>query len=70
MSDRQRSMSEQDVREMVFGEHAWGDGTSTVQVSEAVQRLGVEGVVLGLTQTVGVINSILQVDVGIDVGRA
>ena len=66
MPDRQRSMGEEDVWEMVFGQHAGSDGTSTVQVSKTVKGFGVERVVLGLTKTVG----ILQVNVGIDVGRS
>src|ERR1700733_9045305 len=53
---------------MMLGQHAWSDGASTIQIAKAVKGLCVERAVLRLAQTVGVVNSILQVDIGIDVG--
>lgn len=68
MPYRQRSVGEQDIRKVMLGQHSWSDGASTIKIAKAVKCLCVERAVLRLAQTVGVVNSILQVDVGIDMG--
>lgn len=71
VADGERAVGQQDVREVVFGEEVGGDGPGGVEAREVVAVVVErEAAALGLVLRFCVVDGVLEVDVGVNVGGA
>lgn len=69
VTDRQRSIVDQYPGEVVFGQQSRRDGSCRVQIGQTIQTTATTETVWRLILRVGMIDGILEINVGIHVGR-